>query len=88
LAFSHSSVSRRKQHKDTPHILRIILKVDFPPESDKARSGQMADRVLELAEKHHGLEPYDLAEIHLYWPEKEKEIHEYLIERPLQPGKL
>ncbi len=79
---------QRKQHKDTPNILRIILKVDFAPQSHKARSEQMADRVMELAEEHHGLEPYDLAEIHLFWPEKEKEIHEYLIERPLPPGKL
>ena len=79
---------QRKQHKDTPRILRIILKVDFPPESHKARCEQMADRVLELAEQHHGLEPYDLVEIHLFWPEKEQEIHEYLIERPLPLGKL
>jgi hypothetical protein len=74
---------QRKQHKETPRILRIVLKVDYPPESDKSKSEQMADRVLELAEKHHGLKPYDRAEIHLYWPEKEKEIHEHLIERPL-----
>ena len=75
---------QRKQHKDTPHILRVVLKVDYPPESHPKEAEEMADRVLELAEKHHGLKPYDLAEIHLYWPEKEKEIHEHLIERPLK----
>jgi hypothetical protein len=79
---------QRKQHQHTPRVLRVILKVDYLPESDPKQSNQIADRVLELAEKHHGLEPYDLAEIHLYWPEKEQEIHEYLIERPLNPAKL
>lgn len=76
---------QRKQHKSTPRILRIVLKVDFPPDQEPHRSGQMADRVLELAAEHHGLAAYDAAEIHLYWPEKEKEIHEHLVKRPLQP---
>lgn len=74
---------QRKQHKGTPHILRVILKVDFPPESHPKEAEAMADRVLGLAEKHHGLKSYDKVELHLYWPEKEKEIHEHLIERPL-----
>lgn len=79
---------QRKRHKGTPRVLRVILKVDYPPESDRGRSEKMADRVLELAEIHHGLGPYDLAEIHLYWPEKEKEIHEHLIKRPLSSAAL
>lgn len=76
---------QRKQHKGTPRVLRVILKVEYPPETNPGRSEKMADRVLELAEEHHGLGTYDSAEIHLYWPEKEKEIHEHLIERPLKP---
>jgi hypothetical protein len=60
------------------------LKVDFPPDKETKRSEQMADRVLELAAEHHDLTLYHDAEIHLYWPEKEKEIHEHLIERPLK----
>jgi hypothetical protein len=75
---------QRKQHKDTPRILRIVLKVDFPPDKETRQSEQMADRVLELAAAHHDLTLYNDLEIHLYWPEKEKEIHEHLIERPLK----
>lgn len=72
---------QRKQHKETPRILRVVLKVEFAPETEKARSKEMADRVMELAEKHHPLEQYDAVEIHLYWPEKEQSIHEHVIER-------
>jgi len=72
---------QRKQHKDTPRVLRIILKVEFHPEEDSARAEKMADRVVDLAEKHHGLNDYEIVEIHLFWPEKEQEIHEVLIER-------
>ncbi|MCA9071630.1 MAG: hypothetical protein KDA84_22040 [Planctomycetaceae bacterium] len=72
---------QRKQHKDTPRILRVVLKVEFPPRLEKAKSEEVADRVMELAKEHHPLENYDTVEIHLYWPEKEKTIHEYLIER-------
>jgi hypothetical protein len=75
---------QQKQHKETPRILRVIMKVDYHPESDLKTSNQTADRVLELAELYHDLAPYDLVEIHLYWPEKEQKIHEFLIERPLK----
>jgi hypothetical protein len=75
---------QRKQHKGTPRTLRIVLKVDFPPAREAERSERMAEGVLKLAEEHHDMSLYDVAEIHLYWPEKEKEIHEHLIERQLQ----
>jgi hypothetical protein len=78
---------QQKQHKDTPRVLRIVMKVDHHPERDKEKSERIADRVMELAQSHHGLAPYDLVEIHLYWPEKEQEIHELLIERPLKSAK-
>ncbi len=76
---------QRKQHKHTPRILRIVLKVDFPPEREMKQSEHMADRVMKLAAEHHDLAAYDLVEIHLYWPEQEKEIHEQLIERSVKP---
>lgn len=72
---------QRKQHKQTPRILRVVLKVEFPPKLEEAKSQRVADRVMELAAKHHPLENYDTVEIHLYWPEKEKTIHEHVIER-------
>lgn len=72
---------QRKQHKETPRILRVILKVEFHPEQEKARAENMADRVMELAAKHHDITAYDAAEIHLFWPEQEQEIHELVIER-------
>ena len=75
---------QRKQHKATPQILRIILKVDFHPEKETQKSERMADRVLKIAGEHHDLSPYDMAEIHLYWPEKEKQLHEHTVERPLK----
>jgi hypothetical protein len=60
------------------------MKVDFPPDRETKQSEQMADRVMELAAKHQDMTAYDVAEIHLYWPEKEKEIHEQLIEREIK----
>ncbi len=75
---------RHKQHKDTPRILRMVLKVDFRPDVETQKSEQMADRVLELADKYHGLAEYDIAEVHLYWPEEEKQIHQHHIERRLK----
>ena len=73
---------QRKQHKSTPRVLRIVLKVDFHPIEEKARADKMADRVMELAGKHHDVTLYDIAEIHLYWPEQEQHIHETILERP------
>ncbi len=72
---------QRKQHKGTPRVLRIILKVDFHPKQETEQAEKMADRVVELAAKHHNVEEYQIAEIHLYWPEQEQEIHEHRIER-------
>ena len=74
---------QRKQHKGTPRVLRIVMKVEFRPDQETNRSEEMADQVLKLAAQHQPLEQYDIAEIHLYWPEKEQEIHEHLIEREL-----
>jgi hypothetical protein len=75
---------QRKQHKETPRILRIILKVDFHPDEDKVRAERIADRVMDLAAKHHDVTAYDIAEIHLFWPEQEREIHRTIIERPVR----
>ncbi len=77
---------QHKSHKNTTRTLRVVLKVDFPPDQKTAQSEAMADRVLDLAASYlpHPLTDYDVAEVHLYWPEKEKTIHEHLIERKLK----
>ncbi len=75
---------QHKTHKGTPRILRVVLKVDFRPDQKTARSEAMADRVMVLAAIHLHQEPltdYEVVEIHLYYPEQEKAIHEDVIER-------
>ena len=67
-----------------PRILRIVLKVEFDPETDQRQAKGVADRAVELARTHHDLSRYDEVQIHLYWPEPEREIVERQIVRKIE----
>lgn len=72
---------QRKMHRDTPRILRIVMKVGFNPVTEKARSEEFADGVTGFVREHHDLAEYDELEIHLFWPEPEARIRERTITR-------
>ena len=78
---------QKKMGKGTPKILRITLRVDFAP--DDENNGELvdkaADRISQLADKHHGLAKYDILEIHLIRLRAEKTIQqrEVIIDLPV-----
>ena len=74
---------QRKMHKGDPRILRLVMKVEFNPRAEQNRAQAVADRAVELARQHHDLSRYDQIEIHLYWPEPEREIVEWEVTRPI-----
>jgi len=72
----------RKMHKDTPKILRVTMKIDFDPrtQSGQERAKQFAERVAAFVTEHvQSLSDYEYLELHFYWPEPEKKIHEVSI---------
>lgn len=79
---------QRKIHRDTPRILRIIMEVSFDPndEEHRAATDHIVDRLLELAEDHHGLGTYDRLETYLFLQERERELHEHLVSVDLDTG--
>lgn len=58
---------QRKIHKSSPRILRITLQVQEDPHEDDRRVGRMVDRLVSLADEHHGLGDYDLLDVYLVW---------------------
>jgi hypothetical protein len=72
---------QRKIHKQTPKVLRIVMKVGFDPTDEPERAKSFANRVTMFVHKHHDLSEYELLEIHLFWPEPEKEIKQWTIEQ-------
>ena len=72
---------QRKIHKQTPKVLRIVMKVGFDPTDESERAKSFANRVTTFIHKHHDLNGYELLEIHLFWPEPEKEIKQWAIEQ-------
>ena len=72
---------RRKMHEEGPRILQVVLKVDFNPQNEERNAEDVADRVVALAQAHQDLSRYDQIEIHLFWPEPEREIVERQIVR-------
>jgi len=67
---------QRKMHQQTPHILRITMKVDFNPVKEGRQFDEFINRLVEFTQANFDLKPYDELEIHTYWPEPEKEIRQ------------
>jgi hypothetical protein len=58
---------QRKIHKGSPKILRITLRVHEDPRHDDQRVGEMVERLVSLAEQHHGLGGYEILDVYLVW---------------------
>ena len=71
---------RRKTHKGTPMILRVVMRVPFDPTSSapdvKDEIEARITRTMELAEKYSDLGKYEQLDVHLYNEPKEKEIQQ------------
>lgn len=78
---------RRKTHKGTPMILRVVMRVPFDPTAEDAETqDQIAhrlDRTRELAVSHTAIDEYELLEVHLYQELKEKQLHQKLFLKEL-----
>lgn len=66
---------KRKIHKGTPAHLWVIMRVDFKPQDDEAKSITTVERVRELADEHLDLSEYEQLTVRLFFGEMEKEIH-------------
>lgn len=93
--FDHSSPrvdgGRRKTHKGTPMILRVVMRVPFDPNDSGAdvqnQIEARLDRTRELAADLIDLEKYEVLEVHLYEEEKEGRLSQKTFTKDLkQPG--
>jgi hypothetical protein len=75
---------RLKSDQRNPETLRIIIWVDFDPNSDEERSRQYARRLAELARQHQDLSRYDVLEVHLMQVVPESESHHWTLTRPVK----
>lgn len=79
---------RRKMHKQTPLLLRVVVRVPFDPTlADPETAGRRQhylERIRALAEVHTELAEFELLEVHFYFPLKEKELRERTERRNLK----
>jgi hypothetical protein len=76
---------RPKSHQDdSPTLLRIIIRVDFDPQTaDEAVLQEHVDRLRALAGQHLDLSPYEVLEIHLIQRVPEEQTRQRKFEIPL-----
>jgi hypothetical protein len=76
---------RHKSHKEGSRpLLRVIIRVDFDPETaEDAVLQQYVERLRELAGQHLDLTPYEMLEIHLIQRVPEEETRRRTFEVPL-----
>ena len=76
---------RRKTHKGTPRILRVVMRVDFDPTADDPATEQVVDerirRIADIAREHVSLQDYDLLVVHFYQPNPEGSLRQQRFER-------
>ncbi len=79
---------RRKIHKGTPMVLRVVMRVPFDPTVSDAETQtkieERLDRTRELAIKHTAIDEYELLDVHLYFEPKEKEIRQKTFQKTLK----
>jgi len=63
---------RHRMNRGEPKVLRIIMQVDFDPESDEQAAEEFADRVTNFSRTQHDLTQYDQVEMHFVFPVPEK----------------
>lgn len=66
---------QRRMHLGGPRLAWIILRVQFKPEEDEARSQAVMERVLALARQHLTMSDWDQINIRLFYGEPERVIH-------------
>ena len=81
---------RRKMHKGTPNILRVVMRVPFDPNADDNKTKTLiekrVDGTLELARQNvDEFSDYNVLEVHMYQEEKEGELSQNSFERELKP---
>ena len=82
-AFPHSSPrvegGQHKMHKGTPLVLRIVMRVDFDPVTEKSHGEEVVDSVEKIASQHINLAAYDELDVFLFQgvPEQEVRQQEY-----------
>lgn len=74
---------QRKIHQNTPRILRIIIKVDFNPQTSEQKVQSLVREIAEVAADYQELDQYQLLEVCLFWPEPQGLIHERTLELSL-----
>ena len=82
---------RRKTHKGTPLILRVVMRVPFDPNSSAADVQDLIEerltRTQEMAAKLTvDFESYEVLQVHLYQEEKEGQMSQKTFERELLAG--
>ncbi|MFO0975089.1 MAG: hypothetical protein U0996_01760 [Planctomycetaceae bacterium] len=77
---------RKKLHKDTPNVLRIVLKSEVDPTSEKPKDleylSNLRERIERLSREKVPLPDLDEIELHVYKLVKEEEILECSWKRP------
>ncbi|GAB4151073.1 MAG: hypothetical protein Tsb009_26270 [Planctomycetaceae bacterium] len=72
---------RHKSHKTgSPNILRVTMKVDYNPNRELVKAEKFSRTVFEFVRKNWDLKPYDIFELHFYWPNPEEKIIERTFE--------
>lgn len=81
---------RKKLHKGTPNVLRIVLKSDVNPTSEKPEDLEflknLRERIAVLSKEKVPLPDLDEIELHVYKLVKEEEILECSWKRPWADG--
>lgn len=79
---------RTRLHRETPMLLRIVLRVDFDPTAKnpetEARLEHYMERLKALSASHTKLDDYEQLHVHFYQPVREKVILERSILRDLK----
>jgi len=65
---------QRKIHKNTPHVLRITIKVNFNPQTDQKRAKKLVNDLAQFTAHNYDLSAYQELHLYLYQAVKEKEI--------------
>lgn len=81
---------RRKIHKGTPNILRVVMRVPFDPNATDDATVALIEKRMEgtqrLAKaKVEEFDTYNTLEVHMYQEEKEGELSQNSFERELRP---
>ena len=74
----------RSHEEGSPSILRIVIQVDYDPNTDEARSHDIAARLAELAQEHHDVTQYELLEIHLVERVPEDSSRQWSVSKPVK----